>query len=64
MKKERRVVPSKEGIGCYETAAITKEKVIFRDEIILLDGKIMHGESILTPVLNEARRCVYAVSVT
>lgn len=48
----------------YKKTAMTREKVTFRDEVTLPDGKIMHGESILTPVLNESGRCVYVVSIT
>ncbi len=48
----------------YNTVLESKEVQVFFDQSTLEDGKMVYGQSILTPVLNENKEVRFVVSVT
>ncbi|MBO0962643.1 EAL domain-containing protein [Neobacillus sp. MM2021_6] len=48
----------------YERLLKRKEIVIFDDQFVFENGKILYGETILTPIYNEENSICYVVAVT
>lgn len=48
----------------YKTVVESKEVQVLFDQSTLEDGRLVHGQSILTPVLNEKQEVQFVVSVT
>ncbi|WP_110111723.1 bifunctional diguanylate cyclase/phosphodiesterase [Bacillus sp. CGMCC 1.16541] len=48
----------------YALAQRRKRKVVFQDEVMLEDGQMINGESVLTPIMDESGACCYIVSIT
>lgn len=48
----------------YRTVIELKEPYSFQDQVQLLDGSGMFGESMLTPILNDRGDVIYIISVT